>query len=273
MSVILPPPTGFSASDLVFQDSFSGTSLNSADWNTFMTSNAAHGAAWFGDGNGGSAIGNNQTSFDAEYDRPSQISVDNGLTLTAVEKSTYPGYPFTSGVIDTYGKMEFDGGYLQISMKQPNGDGAWPAIWLLPGAGAGNVGDNDEIDVQEGGMTDGTINPNDVLSGHLHTPSGVFGFDANAGVNLSAGYHTYGLDWVPGQSLTWYFDGRQVQRITSAQAPIPNEPMELILSNEVANSKASGWHTAYDSSTPYSMAMSVQDVQLYQTPGSGDKIS
>ena len=48
--------------------------------------------------------------------------------------------------------------------------------------------------------------------------------------------------------------------------------MELIMSNEVANSTASGWHTTLDGSTPNSMPMQIADVQLYQTPGSGETI-
>jgi beta-glucanase (GH16 family) len=42
--------------------------------------------------------------------------------------------------VSSYGGLEFDGGYLQISMKAPSGEGAWPALWLLPGQGAGEVG-------------------------------------------------------------------------------------------------------------------------------------
>ena len=39
------------------------------------------------------------------------------------------------------------------------------------------------------------------------------------GVDLTAGYHTYGLAWDPGQSLTWYLDGKEIAEITSAEAP------------------------------------------------------
>ncbi|MGB9203993.1 MAG: glycoside hydrolase family 16 protein, partial [Terriglobales bacterium] len=236
-----------------------------------MTSNAAQGSPWLGNDSGGSALG----SYDAEYDMPSQVSVNSGLTLNAVQQSITAGgvtYPFTSGVLTTYGKMEFTGGYLQISIKQPSGDGAWPALWMLPGSGAGSSGDNFEIDMQEGGMTAGSANPNDVFSYHLHDSGGTFGGDVNAGVDLSAGFNTYGMNWIPGKSITFYLNGQQVGQITSAQTTIPDEPMELIMSNEVANSSASGWHTTLDGSTPNSMPMQVADVQLYQTPGSGETI-
>lgn len=272
----LSAPAGFASSDLVFEENFSGTALDS-DWHPYLTSNAANGWPWNSNGSGGSGMGN---QFNAEYDMPSQVSVSNGqLGLTAtqqpvngVAQGSAQTFPVTSGAVSSYGNFEFDGGYLQISMKAPSGDGAWPALWLLPGNGAGGSGDNFEIDMQEGGFT-GSGPANQAFSYHLHTPSGTFGGVVDSGVDLTAGFHTYGINWDPGQSITWYLDGKQMAQVTSAQAPIPTEPMELIMSNQVGNSNAAGWHTALDSSTPSSMQMQVDGVQLYQKAGSGDTVT
>ncbi|MDI9846471.1 family 16 glycosylhydrolase [Rhodoblastus sp. 17X3] len=245
-----------------------------------MTSNSTQGGPWDSNGNGGSGLGG---IYDAEYFMPYEVSVNNGLTLNAEQKSVLGAnyvngavvpqtFPVTAGVVDTYGKVEFNGGYLQISMKQPGGAGSWPGLWLLPASGAGNVGNNFEIDIQEGGFTNGSANPNDTFSYHLHTPVGTFGGVIDTGVDLTAGFHTYAINWVPGQSITWYLDGKQMAQITSAEAPIPNEPMELIMCNQVATSAASSWRTSMDSSTPQSMQILVNDVQLYQKAGSGDTI-
>jgi hypothetical protein len=57
MSSNLATPAGFTAQDLVFEDNFSGTSLNASSWNTFMTSNAAQESPWNPNGNGGSGLG------------------------------------------------------------------------------------------------------------------------------------------------------------------------------------------------------------------------
>jgi beta-glucanase (GH16 family) len=265
MSTTLTPPSGYTSNEMVFDDSFQGSSLNSSHWNTFMTSAASQGYPWFANGSGGSAIGP-AGSYDAEYDQASQVSVNNGLTLLATDQSTKSGYPYTSGVVTSYNKVEFDGGYLQVSMKEPAGDGSWPAIWLLAGAASGQKTDNAEIDVQEGGFT-GTGAPNDTVGNHLHEGGSQWGKDTNVGTDLTAGYNTYAIDWVPGKSITWYLNGKETEQITSAQANIPNEPMELILSQEVAGPSASGWHTVTDQNTPANMAMMVNDVQLYQTAG------
>ncbi|RUV30981.1 MULTISPECIES: family 16 glycosylhydrolase [unclassified Mesorhizobium] len=272
----LSAPTGFASSDLVFEDNFSGTALDS-DWHTYITSNAANGWPWDSNGSGGSGMGNR---FNAEYNMPSQDKVGNGLlNLTAIKQpvngvaqgSAYT-FPVTSGVVSSYGNFEFNGGYLQISMKAPSGDGAWPALWLMPGKGAGSSGDNFEIDIQEGGFT-GSGPANQAFSYHLHGPSGVTGGVVDSGVDLTAGFHTYGINWDPGKSITWYLDGKQMAQVTSAQAQIPNQPMELIMSNQVANSNAAGWHTALNSSTPSSMQMQIDEIQLYQKAGSGDTVT
>ncbi|MES5481927.1 glycoside hydrolase family 16 protein, partial [Bradyrhizobium sp. INPA03-11B] len=271
----LAAPAGFTSSNLVYQESFSGTTLDSY-WHNYITSRAANGWAWNSNGSGGSGPGG---AYDADYEMPSQVTVNNGiLDLTAItqqvsgiNQGSAQTFPVTSGAVSSYGNFEFDGGYLQISMKAPSGDGSWPSLWLMPGAGS-NSGDNFEIDIQEGGYT-GNGPANQAFTWHLHTPSGTVGGTVDTGVDLTAGFHTYGLNWVPGQSMTWYLDGKQIATVTSAQVQIPNEPMQLIMSNQVANSNAAGWHTALDSSTPSSMQMQVAEVQLYQAAGSGNTVT
>ena len=271
----LAAPAGFTSSNLVYQESFSGTTLDSS-WHNYITSRAANGWAWNSNGSGGSGPGG---PYDADYEMPSQVSVSNGvLNLTAVKQTvsgmnqgTAQTFPITSGAVSSYGKLEFDGGYLQISMKAPSGDGAWPSLWLMPGAGSSG-GDNFEIDIQEGGYT-GNGPANQAFTWHLHTSAGTVGGTVNTGVDLTAAYHTYGINWVPGKSITWYLDGNQIATVTSAQVPIPNQPMQLIMSNQVANSNTAGWHTALNSSTPASMQMQVDEIQLYQAAGSGNTVT
>jgi beta-glucanase (GH16 family) len=273
----LSAPTGFASSDLVYEENFSGTALGS-DWHTYITSNAANGWAWNSNGSGGSTPGG---PYNADYDMPSQVSMSNGtLDLTAIKQpinginqgGVAQTFPITSGAVSSYGNFEFNGGYLQISMKAPSGGGAWPGLWLMPGDGAGSSGDNFELDIQEGGFT-GSGPADNNFSWHLHGPSGWVGNTIDSGINLTAGFHTYGIYWDPGKSITWYLDGKQMAQVTSAQVAIPDEPMELMMNMGVANSSASGWHTALDGSTPSSMQMQIDGVQLYQKAGSGDTVT
>ena len=252
-------PSGFSASQLIFSDNFSGTSLDPTKWNTYMTSRAANGWPWMSGPGGGSALG----STYLDYDEPSAVSVNGGLNLTATLGSSTSGFSWTSGVVTTYGHFQFDGGYVQAVAKLPTANGDWPAIWMLPGPGASTTTDNFEVDLVEAGMTAG-FPAGQNLSYHLHEQPSQWGGNFNTGVDLSSGFHTYGLDWVPGQSITWYFDGQQVAQVTSAQFPIPNEPMELIINNGMANAQTSGWHTQVDGTTGSSSDLVVRSIQVYQ---------
>jgi beta-glucanase (GH16 family) len=180
-----------------------------------------------------------------------------------VSGSSQSGYSWTSGAISTCGKFEFTGGYLQIGMEQPDtSSGMWPGLWMLPGSGASSTTDNFEIDLQEGGYT-GSGAANDAMAYHEHNSGNATGGVADTGVDLSAGFHVYGVAWVPGQSLTYYLDGHQLGQITSAELTISDEPMEVILDLQVAEN-TSGWHTLTGSSTPSPSVMRVSEVQVYQ---------
>src|SRR5262245_31185253 len=107
----ISPPTGFTSSDLVFDEQFSGTVLDS-DWNPYITSRAANGWPWNTDGSGGSTPGG---QFNADYDKPSQATVSGGLlNLTAIEQSIVgrnqggvtQTFPITSGAVSSYGNVE-----------------------------------------------------------------------------------------------------------------------------------------------------------------------
>jgi len=267
----LAAPPGYSASDLKFNYSASGSATNPVDWDSFITSGGAQGAAWNSNGKGGSSPAN-YPNYDAEYDLPSQVSESNGVIDIRASKTPTEGmigdvptvYPFASGVLCSYGKFEFTGGYVQIEAKMPSGAGLWPGLWMLPGAGVTNA-DTYEIDIFEGGVDNGGPGRSsaDMYSWHLHTPSGTFGSYTNSHVDLTTGFNTYGLRWIPGQSITWYLNGNVIGTLTSAQATIPDEPMELIMNLQVANANAASWHSVYNSTTPTTSNMLISAVQVY----------
>lgn len=260
LPISLPPPPGYS--NMIFDDQFIGTTLDSSKWNTYIASKASNGYPWNSNGTGGS--GGVPNGNNAAYFEPSQVSVNSGLNLTAVRGSSQPGDEWTSGVLSTYGKFQFRGGYIQVAAKMPSGVGMWPGLWMLPGPGCTCKSDNFEIDQFEGGFLDGAVNTLDVFAWNLHQGAPDHGGNTHTGFDLSAAYHVYGLKWVAGQSITWYLDGQQVGQITSGQATIPDEPMELILSLYVGSSLTSRWHQAYGPSTPSRSRMSVAEVQVYQ---------
>ncbi len=94
----MAPPAGYSADQVIFDDQFTGTSINSDHWNTVV---GGQGDPIWNSGGlpaGDSAAG---TRVHQTYFSPSQVTVNNGLTLTMVPDTKHAslGYGYRSGVV------------------------------------------------------------------------------------------------------------------------------------------------------------------------------
>ena len=91
-----------------------------------------------------------------------------------------------------------------------------------------------------------------------------------AGVDISAGFHVYGCECIFGESITVYFDGRQVyQAKASSSQPIAAKPYSILLDTQVMipvgqnpNYNPKGWHAASSAFTPSPMSWEVAEVQV-----------
>jgi len=261
----MAPPAGYSASQLIFDDQFSGTSLNSAHWNTFMGGQG--GQFWSADGlpAADSAAG---TFFHQTYFSPSQVRVNDGLTLTMVPDTKYSslGYRYRSGVVTTDHKFALRGGYVQIKAKMSDASlGGWPGIWFIhPSSGGGAQ----EIDLQEGGFTPTTAGlpsstpENNIFVSTYHTASGSQSdFRFVTPKPMTAGFNIYGMQYIPGRSIKTYFNGRLVGSWTRS---ISTTPYEIVIWNTQASVNASGFHTTGESPNPSDLT--VAEVQAYALP-------
>ncbi len=264
----MSPPVGYTTQQMIFDDRFSGTSLDTTKWNTYL---GAEGIVWNNFGglplpySADNSVANGGSGNNREMYGPSQVSVDNGLKLTAQRNTNqYAGtYPWLSGVVTTEGKFSLPtaGWYVQVKAKMPDvSQGMWPAIWFLCGTKAGCRDDN-ELDDFGGGWLG---NPNEQGESDFFADQGqqeaVWSTD---GVDVSAGYHVYGLQLILGKSITGYFDGRKVwQVLASSRVSIAGEPYEILLELQVASGKTSGWHTVANTNTPPS-SMDIAEVQAY----------
>ncbi len=166
---------------------------------------------------------------------PSQVGVDNGLTLTAQRNTNqYSGtYPWISAVVTTEGKFSLPttGWYVQARIKLPDmTQGMWPSLWFLPGGS----GPFNEIDFVQGGFYGGPSNVNDapLAAGYFDTTGNLINEAIpNVGFDASAGFHTYGIEWTPGVGINEYVDGNLVWAVTQSQVPggIVAQAYEIIL--------------------------------------------
>jgi len=248
---------------MIFDDQFSGGTLDGTKWNTYMGSGRI---IWNNYGNlpapfsGPNAT---RTRTEAAMFGPSQVRVDKGLTLTAQPNvNRYAGtYPWISGVVTTEGKFSLPttGWYVQVKAKMPDQSrGMWPGIWFLPGV-AGTPAN--ELDGYEGGLLG--ADPNEIMHSDYFADQGQQQSAYNVGTEVNAGYNVYGFQFIPGQSITAYFNGNQVWRVSATSGiTITGEPYEIILSLQVATQQTSGWHIVATATTPPA-TMSVAEVQAY----------
>lgn len=197
---------------LRLNDEFSGGSLDRAVWST----------GWLAPG-----ITQPVNSEELQCYAPSQVRVQQGaLRLSLARRAVSCGgqvRPYVSGMINSDGKFQFTYGFLEARLWLP-GQGRvitnWPAFW----ADGQNWPADGEIDVVEG------------LGGeacwHFNSPHGAPG-NCHPGT-YTGGWHTFGADWEPG-SITYYYDGHVVGRVTSG---ITSAPMYLILNLATARTYA-----------------------------------
>lgn len=265
----MSPPPGYTSQQLIFDDHFSGTSLDTSKWVTYI---GARGIRWNNscDTCDPPVLPSPYSADNVPGDPniamfgPSQVSVDNGLTLTAQRNTNqYAGaWPWISGVVTTEGKFSLpdSGWYVQVKAQMPNtSQGMWPAIWFLPDTATSNAV---ELDGHEGGATGSGLPINDAGHSNYFANSGTVGSFWNAGVDMSAGFHVYGFRFLPDRSITAYFDGKQVWQVLSPNVTIKAGTYEIIIELQVAGQDASEYHTVPTDTAP-SASMEVAEVQAY----------
>jgi beta-glucanase (GH16 family) len=204
---------------LVFAEEFSGDSLGEA-WST----------CYWWQVDGGCTIASND---EQQWYRPEAVEVADGMAiLTASDdpQLTTDGstLPFRSGVITT-GHVDndvdepgfaFTFGRVEARVRFPDGDGTWPAVWLL----AADRTSLPEIDIMEWYGSRDTV-----VTSHVHQR--VDGeaererVDAIAG-DIAGEWHEVGVEW-SSDLVEFFFDGRSIGAIDDREL-IPSTPMYLI---------------------------------------------
>ncbi len=249
----MAPPAGYSASQLYFDDQFTGTSLNTSNWTPAL----APGGVWDDESLG--APYSSGGTYQAAYWGPAQVTVDNGVTLAARHTTSSDvgyskGFKWVSGVITSNFTLPSSGWYVQISAKMPDtSDGMWPALWFFP------ANTDQEFDGFEGGWQGSS--PNDQGHSDLFLSSQQQEVWSTGGTDLTAGYNTYGFQYIPGQSVTIYLNGKQVDQVSSSS--VASEAYYMLIELQVASSAASGWHTVLSAGTPNPANMQIGEVQAY----------
>ena len=226
---------GFSQVDVVYNNLVWSDEFNSS---IFLDSNKWHhqtqipaGGSWF----------NNEVQH--YTNRLENSFVDAGALNIVAKRENFTDQnvtkQFTSARLNS--KFAFKYGRVDIRAKVPNGQGTWPALWLLGkninedgGFFDSNFGTTSwpacgEIDIMEHGIFPGQ--PINYIGAAIHTPSSSGNTINKGGIqasDISQNYHIYSMNWSPNQisflldnvvfytynptiknSSTWPFDADQ----------------------------------------------------------------
>ncbi|MCP2028282.1 beta-glucanase (GH16 family) [Flavobacterium sp. HSC-32F16] len=179
---------------LVWSDEFNGTTVDLTKWQSIS-------------GNGCPALCGFGNAEAQRYD-PNQATIvkegaNSYLNIQAKYEpnGAFPDQPYASSKLTTEGKYSLKYGRVEARMKLSNGQGAWPAFWMLPVGG--NWPYTGEIDIMEAKhrnpqSVDGTIHYDG--NGYHYT-----GRSYSSPTDLSTDFHVYAVEWGP-NFIKWYID-------------------------------------------------------------------
>jgi beta-glucanase (GH16 family) len=239
---------------LVWNDEFDASAIDSNKWEHEVN------------GKGG---GNNELQY--YTDREVNSRVENGVLIIQARKEQYTGpdgtREYTSARMRTAGKGDWKYGRFEIRARLPEGQGLWPALWMLSTYGNyGGWAASGEIDImeelgQEPNRVYGTLHygaswPNNVQKGRSFVlPEGTFSED----------FHTFVLKWDTTR-FQWFVDDSLYSTVTSWYTeghayPAPfDQKFHLIFNVAVGGD----WPGSPDGTTVFPQQMVVDYVRVFQ---------
>lgn len=184
----IPQLDGYS---LLWNDEFDGSDLNLDLWNY-----EPHEPGWTNN-----ELQEYTTSTDNVFLR------DGRLVLKAIKTQDEGGSDYyTSGKVTMQNKCDFTYGKVVVSAKTPEGQGLWPAIWMMPQNESlyGQWPKCGEIDIMELLGNDVTTAYGTVHYGEPHAEQqGTYVLTEGT---FADSYHEFSVEWEPGE-MRFYIDG------------------------------------------------------------------
>ena len=240
--------------NLLWADEFDGDTLNEAIWNREMRE-----PGWT----------NNELQ---EYtDSDDNIYVENGCLVLRALREDRDGTPYyTSGKVNSQNNAQFQYGRVEVRARVPEGQGLWPAIWMMPQDESlyGQWPKCGEIDIMEVLCNDTTTSYSTIHYGEPHAEQqGIFYLDSGS---FSSDFHVWAVEWEPGE-MRFYTDDQLVLTVndwfTAAggeEQPYPapfNQPFFVQLNLAVGGD----WPGNPDDSTDFENArFEIDYVRVYQ---------
>ncbi|MDE6529169.1 MAG: family 16 glycosylhydrolase [Lachnospiraceae bacterium] len=199
---------------------------------------------------------------------------DGRLVIKAIMTEDENGEPYyTSGKVTSQNKEDFMYGKVVVSAKVPEGQGLWPAIWMMPTDESyyGQWPKCGEIDIMEvlGNQTD--IAYCTVHYGEPHAEQqGTYQLN---GTTFAEDFHEYSVEWEPGE-MRWYIDNHLVLTVNDwftaesgqDEKPYP-APFDQTFFVQMNLAVGGTWPGNPDETTDFENAeFEIDYVRVYQMP-------
>lgn len=194
-------PVGQTGYTLSFSDEFTGSSLDTAKWDTAYPDWPRFNAQ--------SPGGRFTNTDNANVYASDHVAVSGGLcTLTCEDTETVSGLPYTSGMLSSYPVFTQQYGYFETRCRITSvPTGIWPASWM-------SCSDYDdwppEIDYFENFWQTNTYENN------VYLPGGGLVHHATPSADVTA-FQVYGCKWTP-SGVWFYLNGTQTSTTSSSPA-------------------------------------------------------
>ncbi len=240
-------PTSYPGYTLTWADEFDGPTLNLANWSYEI-------------GRGSNGWGNNEL----QYYREENTSIEDGNLVIEARAESFSGANYTSSRLVTMDKQSFKYGRIDIRAVMPEGQGLWPALWML-GSNFKTVGwpSCGEIDIME--MIGGN-NRENTVHGTVHWDNN--GSYASYGQStskptgtLADEYHVYSIIWDE-SAIRWLFDDVQYNVIDITPAGLSEFRNDFFFIFNVA--VGGNWPGNPNSSTVFPQRMIVDYVRVFE---------
>ncbi len=251
--------------DVVWSDEFEGNQVDTDKWEFQIGDGCSEGICGWG---------NNELQF---YQAENATVSDGLLRITAKEQRVR-AYRYTSARLRTLNKGDFKYGRFEARIKIPQGQGIWPAFWMMPTEEVyGGWPKSGEIDIMENvghELKDvhGTIHygddwPNNQSKGvrfSLNEEQGIFADQ----------FFTFAIEREEGE-IRWYVDDVLYSTITADDLAPYNWPFDEKFHFILNVAVGGDWPGDPDGTTVFPQVMEVDYVRVYDGffPSiSGDRI-
>lgn len=229
---------------LIWEDDFSSNALDLNSW-SYQT--------------GAGGWGNNELQ---NY-TTTNTNVQNGILQIIAENPSNNNY--TSSRIRSKDLVDFRYGKMEASIKMPEGQGIWPAFWMMPTCDIyGTWPSSGEIDIMEflGHQTNTSYAT--CHFGNSPTDKGQSGSSYNLPVgDYTDGFHLFGIEWSE-NNIKWFIDGVLMHEVNDTDVAPYQWPFDQEFHFILNVAVGGNWPGNPDASTMFPQMMEVDYVRAYQ---------